>query len=348
AGAAFPFPREEGEGVSAAAVEVWRGGLIESRHRVSVAVVDAHGRMRAQCGDPDLVVYARSAVKPFQAMPLVTDGAADQFGLTPPELALCCASHGGEPRHVDLARALLRKIGIDEEALACGPHPPMHEGSARALRESGRQPTRVHNNCSGKHAGMLALARTQGWPTAGYQRADHPLQQRMLREIAEWMRVPAEDIPTAIDGCGVLTFALPLARLAGGFARLATAARKGEEAPARIVAAMVGWPEHVAGSDRLCTELMRATDGRIFVKVGAEGVYCAGIPGAELGAALKVEDGATRASGPALLSVLRNLGLLSDEDMAALARWAEPDITNTRGERVGAIRANVRLEPCGG
>jgi L-asparaginase II len=304
--------------------------------------------MRAQCGDPALVVYARSALKPFQALPLVTDGAAAQFGLSAKELALCCASHGGEPRHVEAARSILRKIGVEEEALACGPHLPLHEGTARAMRQSGHEPTRIHNNCSGKHAGMIALARARGWPTAGYHRAEHALQQLLQEEIAGWMQVPAEEIATAIDGCGVPTYALPLHRLAHGFGRLAAAARRGEEAPRRIVEAMVEWPEYVGGTDRLCTQLMRATDGRIFAKVGAEGVYCAGIPGAELGIALKVEDGATRASEPALLAVLRNLGLLSDEDMATLARWAEPDIANTRGERVGAIRANVRLEPCGG
>jgi L-asparaginase II len=328
-------------------VEVWRGAAVESRHRVHVAVVDAAGKVRARSGDGALMPYARSAIKPIQALPLIDDGAAAQFGLTMRELALCCGSHGGEPRHVEAAAAILRKIGLDEEALACGPHAPWHSPSARMLREQGRQPTRLHNNCSGKHAGMLALARVHGWPTANYHRDDHPVQIRMLRELSTWTHVPVDDIGTAVDGCGVITFAVPLVALAGAFARIAAGARTGNDAPARVVEAMVGSPEFVAGTDRLCTQLMRVADGRIFVKVGAEGVYCAGIPGAELGIALKVEDGATRAAEPALLAVLRSLALLSDEDMAGLARWAEPDITNTRGERVGAVRASVQLEACG-
>src|SRR5690606_1611445 len=223
---------------------------------------------------------------------------------------------------------------------------PWHAPSARLLREQGQAPTRLHNNCSGKHAGMLALARVHGWPTAGYHRDDHPVQIRMLRELSNWTHVPADDIATAVDGCGVVTFGVPLTSLAGAFARVASGARTGSHAPARVVEAMVRWPEYVGGTDRLCTQLMRMADGRIFAKVGAEGVYCAGIPGAELGVALKVEDGASRAAEPALLGVLRSLALLSDEDMAGLAEWAEPDLLNTRGERVGGIRASVRLEAC--
>jgi L-asparaginase II len=328
-------------------VEVWRGEVIESRHRVHVAVVGADGKVRARAGDIELIVYARSAVKPIQALPLLEDGAADQFALTSKELALCCASHSGEPKHVEAAAGILKKLGLDGDALACGPHAPFHEGSARALRERGLEPTRLHNNCSGKHAGMLALARSHGWPAAGYQRDDHPVQQRMLREMSRWASLPADDIVTAIDGCGVVTFALPLVSLAGAFARLAAAARAGDAAATPIVEAMVHWPDYVGGTERLCTQLMRSADRRIFAKVGAEGVYCAGIPGAELGIALKVEDGATRAAEPALLAVLRTLALLSDEDMAGLKRWSEPDLTNTRGERVGAIRTTLRLQPCG-
>jgi L-asparaginase II len=327
-------------------VEVWRGPLIESRHRVSVAVVDAGGRLRATAGDPELVVFARSAVKPIQALPLIDDGAAEHFELTLQELALSCASHSGEPRHIEAAYAMLRKVGVEEGALACGPHPPMHAPAAAALREAGRSPSRVHNNCSGKHAGMLALARVHGWAVAGYHEFEHPVQQRLLQEIARWTGAAAEDIPTAVDGCGVVTFALSLQALAGAFANVAAAARAGAAAPSRVVQAMTGWPEYVAGTDRLCTQLMRLAEGRIFAKVGAEGVYCAGIPGAELGVALKVEDGATRAAEPTLLAVLSALGLLTDDVMGELGRFAEPDIENTRGERVGRIRAVVKLEAC--
>jgi L-asparaginase II len=217
--------------------------------------------------------------------------------------------------------------------------------AAEALRDAGVAPGRVHNNCSGKHVGMLALARVHGWPVAGYQELQHPVQRRLLREIARWTGSIDEEIPTAVDGCGVVTYALPLKAMASGFARMAAAARAGDPVVSRVVHAMVRWPEYVGGTARLCTQVMRVVGGRIFAKVGAEGVYCAGIPGAELGVALKVEDGATRAAEPLLLAVLKALGLLSDDEMAGLAQYAEPDIENTRNERVGHLHAVVELKP---
>jgi L-asparaginase II len=328
-----------------AIIEVWRGELVESQHHVHIAVVDGGGRLRAYAGDPDTVTFARSAIKPMQTVPIIEDGAADQFGFTDAELALCCASHSGESRHVAAVTDMLRKVGAAEEALACGPHIPLGKEAARELAEKGEAPTRVHNNCSGKHTGMLALARVHGWPLAGYQQADHPVQQRMQREVAQWAEVAADEMPTAVDGCGVVTFALKLERLAHAFARFAVFARRAENAPSKIVQAMVRNPEYVGGTDRLCTELMRVARGRVFAKVGAEGVYCAGVPGAELGMALKVEDGATRAAEPALIATLKALAILADDEVADLARFAEPDITNTRGERVGVLRARIALEP---
>lgn len=330
--------------MSGSVVEVWRGSVVESRHRVSVAVVDAQGRLRALAGDPDAITFARSAVKPIQALPLVEDGVADRYEFTEPELAICCASHNGEPRQVEAAREILRKIGADEQALACGPHIPMGKAAARALANVGRQPGRIHNNCSGKHAGMLALARYYSWPLAGYHLAEHPVQRRMQAEMSRWSGVPRDDISLAVDGCGVITFALPLSRLAAAFAAFATAARRSDNGPSRIVQAMTRNPEYVAGAERLCTDLMRVARGRIFAKVGAEGIYCAGIPGAELGVALKVEDGAKRAAEPALIGVLKALALLSDEEVGQLENYAESEILNTRGDRVGLIRAQIRLE----
>ena len=331
-----------------ARVEVWRGTQVESVHRVSVAVCGGDGQLRAHAGDPELSIFARSAVKPLQALPLVEDGVADRFGLTQAELALCCASHSGEPRHVELAESILRKIGAAEEALACGPHTPFHEPSARALREAGSEPGRIHNNCSGKHGGMLALARMHGWPLTGYHQPAHAVQQRMLQEIARWTGLTPDEVGTATDGCGVVTFAAPLRALAFAFARFSAAARRNEAGPARIVQAMTKSPEVVAGTGRLDTEVMRATAGRLFVKVGAEGIYLAGVPGAELGIALKAEDGAQRAAEPALLAVLRGLSLVSDDELAGLSRFAEPSIQNTRGDVVGAVRAVVKLEAASG
>lgn len=313
-------------------------------HRISVAVVDVEGRLRASAGDPGLVSFARSAVKPIQAAAVVEDGAADRFGFSERELALCCASHSGEEIHVHAVRSMLRKIGVGEESLACGPHEPLHAPSAIALRAAGDAPRRVHNNCSGKHAGMLALAVVNGWPVSDYERQPHPVQQRLLDTIARWTGATVDDIPTGGDGCGAVTYALPLRSLARAFAAFAAGARTGQATPRRIVRAMVGCPEYVAGTGRLCTELMRTAGGRIFSKVGAEGVYCAGIPGAELGIALKVEDGARRAAEPALIGVLRALGLLSDNEMLWLTEFAEPDVKDTRWESVGRIRSVIDLE----
>lgn len=329
-------------------VEVLRGGFVESMHRVSVAVVDAGGALRAHVGAADGAVFARSAVKPVQAVPLVTDGAADRFGWGSPELALACASHSGEARHVETARSMLSSLGLEEDALACGAHAPFSAAAARELRERGEKPSRLHNNCSGKHAGMLAFAAAHGWPLRGYHHAEHPVQLRMLQEVSHWSGIGTDRIDVAVDGCGVATFSLPLRALALTFARLALAAHAKDTPPARLIHAMTQYPELVGGTDRLCTELMRVTRGRIFAKVGAEGVYCAGVPGAEIGVALKVEDGAKRAAEPALIEVLRLLGLLTDEDMAELERYARPDVMNTRGETVGSLRARIELETAHG
>lgn len=325
-------------------VEVVRGGsVVESRHRIHAAVVDAAGRLRACVGDPDLVTFLRSAAKPFQALPLVEDGAAERYGLTDREVALACGSHSGADVHVAVAEGLLAKLGLSGEALACGPHPPLDDGARRARAEQGLEPLRLHNNCSGKHAGMLALARARGWDPEGYHRAGHPVQDRMLDEVMRWAGLPREAVALGADHCGVVCFAMRLRDGARAYASLAAAARRGEPAPARVVAAMTAHPELVAGEGRLDTALMRRTEGRIFSKAGAEGVYGIGVPGAELGILLKVEDGAGRAAGPAVLAVLRELDLISEDDLGALNDFVFPDLVNSRGEVAGQLRPNLRL-----
>jgi L-asparaginase II len=324
-------------------VDVVRGSVAESRHRVHVAVVDAEGQLRAWAGDPDLVSFIRSAAKPFQALAVEDGGALERFGISDAELALVCGSHSGSPAHTRAAESILRKVGLDAEALACGPHSPWHEPTRRELQEAALEPVRLHNNCSGKHAGMLALARARGWETQDYHRPEHPVQLRMLSEVSRWANVPTEAIAVGTDGCGVVCYALPLRNMALAYARLAGAARRGERGPARVVGAMTAHPEMVAGRGRICTELMRRTEGRVFAKVGAEGVYCVGVTGAELGVAVKVEDGSVRAVGPAILGVLRELDLISEDDFGAMYALAYPDVTNTRGEVTGQLRPNVRL-----
>ncbi len=325
-------------------VEVTRGSVVESRHRVHVAVVHAERGLVASAGDPHRVSFVRSAIKAFQVLPFVGDGGVARFGLTGEELAICTASHGGEPFHVRAVRSLLDKIDAAEGNLACGAHPPLNAAAAETLRAIGVPPSRIHNNCSGKHAGMLALARLHDWPLDGYHRLEHPVQQRVRQTLASWCGVPGPSIGVAVDGCGLPTFALPLDAVAHGCARFAAAAADGMAAPAAIHAAMTSHPEYVAGTDRLCTVLMQAARGRLFAKVGAEGYYCAGIPDARLGVAIKVEDGAWRAVEPALLATLRALDALSGADYEALGRYAQPTLLNTRGEVVGQIRAAIALQ----
>lgn len=324
-------------------VEVLRGPAVESRHRVHVAVVDADAVLRACSGDPDWVTFWRSSAKPFQALPLVDDGAFDRFGITPAELALCCGSHSGTAMHVRTAEALLERIGLTAESLACGPHPPFDEDTRRELVEQGLEPVRLHNNCSGKHAGMMALARARGWEPDGYHRVEHPVQARLLTEVARWTQMPAEAIGLAVDGCGVVCYSLPLRQMALAYAGLAAAARRGERGPATVVEAMRAHPEMVAGEGRICTDLARLTEGRIFPKLGAEGVYCVGVPGAELGIAIKVEDGSTRAVAPAVAGVLRELDLISEDDFGALHPYVFHEVANTRGEVTGEVRPAIRL-----
>jgi len=329
-----------------ASVDTIRGDIVESRHQVSVAVTDAGGALVARAGDPNLVTFWRSAAKFFQAVPLLTDGAADALGITDEELGLACASHNGEPRHVAIAAGMLEKAGCGPDDLACGPHASLAERVAREMAERGESPTRLHNNCSGKHSGMLAQARFRGWPTGGYQDAAHPVQVRCLEEVARWTGAPARSIGLGVDGCGVTCFALPLRAMALAYARLGARRVGGPGSEARAAAAdrllrsVTADPFLIAGQSRLCTELLRAGGGKVVAKVGAEGVYCAALPEQGLGVAVKVEDGDFRSSGPALLAVLDQLapGVAPLDD-----EWRRPTILNTRGAAVGRLEAHVPL-----
>jgi L-asparaginase II len=321
-------------------IELTRGELTESVFRVSVAVVDATGRVVASAGDPALVTFWRSAAKPFQAMPLLADGGADRFGLGQEELALACASHSSEPMHLEVVRRFLDRIGCAESDLACGPHVPLDARVAAQVAREGTPLTPIWSNCSGKHAGMLGLARTHEWPTAGYERSGHPVQERILDEVARWSDVTRDRIATGVDGCTTVCFALPLAAMALAYARFGVS----EEAPARRLRdAMIAHPELVAGTGRLCTELMALTGGAVIAKIGAEGVYSAAIPAAGLGLTLKVESGEMRAAGTALLGVLRQLLDRFDAGaattLAPLVRFDPAAIRNTRDEVTGVLRS---------
>jgi L-asparaginase II len=312
-------------------------------HRVHVAVAHADQGLIASAGNPAHYSFVRSSIKMFQALPFVEAGGVERFHLTGEELALCCASHGGEPFHVAAARSILAKAKVTEAALACGPHLPLHDQTANAMLCAGEAPGRIHNNCSGKHAGMIAHCVQQQWVTNGYHRAPHPMQQRVLTTLTQWMRINAEDVAIAVDGCGLPTFAIALDAVAEGCARFSAAVAAGDRAPATIFNAMVAHPEYVAGTDRLDTSLMRAAGTRLFAKVGAEGYYCAGIPSMKVGVALKVEDGSKRAAEPAILAVLGHIDAIGAAELDLLRKYAEPELLNARQEVIGHVRTSLQI-----
>jgi L-asparaginase II len=316
---------------------VTRGSGIESRHRVHAAVVDASGALIGGSRDPSTVTMWRSCAKPFQDMPLIASGGFDEVGWGDDELALACASHGGEPEHVAIAESMLRDLGLEEGDLACGPHEPLSPRGARVLRESGARPTRLHNNCSGKHSAMLARAHVAGWSLGGYERDEHPVQAGALEEVARWSAVPADRIIRAVDGCGVVVFGLPLDAMARAYATFAGAVARGDEIPARIARAITTRPFVFGGTDRFDSLVVEETDGRVISKVGAEGVHTVAVFDQGIGFAIKVEDGATRAQYPAVLRMLEYLGALPSQMSPRLAEYARTRIRNTRGEVVGEL-----------
>jgi L-asparaginase II len=328
-------------------IDVRRGPLVESTHRVSVAVVDENDRLLAAAGAPDLVTYWRSAAKPFQALPLLEDGAADRFGLDDEEIALACASHSSEPMHLAVIDRMLRKIDIAERELACGPHPPISAEVAEDAIRRGVTLTPKWSNCSGKHAGLIAQAKQGGWPIAGYERAGHPVQTAILERVERYTGLSRDQITLAVDGCTTVCFGLPVRAMAGAYARFGLTDRP---AARRIWRAMTSHPAMVAGTGRLCTRLMQAWPGEIVAKVGADGVYSAAVPSLRLGLALKVEDGNWHASSVALLEILRQIlrhrggqaGPL--ERIELLASAINPPVTNTRGVAVGQILVRGELE----
>jgi L-asparaginase II len=331
-------------------VEVTRGGLLESRHRGAVAVVDAAGTQVFAAGDVAVPVFPRSAVKPLQALPLVETGAAEKFKLSDEELALCCASHSGEPAHVRGVERILAKAGFDASALACGTHWPASQSAAMALARTGA-PSALHNNCSGKHAGFLCVARAMEIDPTGYWRPGHPVQQRVhavLEDLAE-AALPQESC--AVDGCSVPTWALPLENLALAFAKFGsgrglTATRAA--AAARLFAACVKEPWSVAGSGRFCTEVMQLLGSQVLVKTGAEGVMCAALPAPGLGIAVKCDDGAGRAAEVVMAAMLLRFLPLDDRQRSALARFAQPTIRNWNGIEVGELRLGADIRAPGG
>lgn len=335
-------------------VEVRRGSITESRHRGHIVAVDGDGEVVAHLGAPHTVTFLRSSSKPHQALPLVATGAADHFGLTEREVAIACASHNGESIHTETVARMLDKIGLDERALKCGVHEPYSPEAARELRERGLQPTALHNNCSGKHAGMLALALHLKAPTETYDQPGNPVQLSIVRQISMFSDVPVEDIAVGVDGCGVPTFGVTVRAMALMYARLVAVPENFDDATrqacGRIVSAMTAYPEMIGGRDeRLDTMIMKAAHGGVVSKVGAEGVYTAAVLPCKLwprglGLAFKIEDGEDRRARPTVvIEAMRQLRVLEGEALETLRPYSSFPISNRRGDTVGEVRASFEL-----
>ena len=328
--------------------EMIRGNWVENRHRGAFVVIDAAGRIIASAGDIERAIFPRSAIKSMQALAMVTSGAIDKFKLKDEELALACASHQGEEFHVAGVTSFLGHIGLAPTDLECGAHAPTYAPAREKLRDSGAQPTALHNNCSGKHSGMLAVAEALGVPTAHYVDRDHPVQRAVRAGIELVVGEPLSIDRCGTDGCSIPTWAAPLRAFARGFARMAT----GEGLPAdiasaahRIFDAATAHPHLVAGTGSLDTDVMRAFSGRLFQKGGAEGVQCGAIRNKGWGYALKVDDGNMSASHAMVATLLLAISDPDDAQRKVLERFATQTIRNVRGIDVGTLRATAAMSP---
>jgi L-asparaginase II len=324
-------------------VEVTRGTEVESRHRGEITVADERGTLQHHLGNPEMPVCMRSLAKPFQALPLITTGAAAAFGFGPEELALMSGSLSGQDFQVVLVEKILERIGLNPGALRCGSHPPLHRPTAKALAQAGLKPTPLHHTCAGKHASMLALCVHHGWPVEDYLDPAHQVQQLILQTVAEMVGLEPGEIIVALDGCSAPVFYAPLRNIARGFARLAAAAPDSPQGV--IMDACLHHPRHIAGDERLETLIMQALPERVFAKTGAEGGFALALAQEGLGVALKIEDGASRALGPAILEVLHQMGLLSPEAQKSLAPQWRPVLYNHRKQEVGLLRPVMALAP---
>lgn len=325
--------------------KVIRGDTVESLHRGHLIAIDGDGRVHLSVGDPQTVTYFRSSAKPFQAIPVITSGAADAFGFTEDEIAMACASHSGEPFHVEIAARMLEKAGLSESDLRCGKHLPFYEKEAERLLRANEEVTQLHNNCSGKHAAMLAFAKHIGADLDSYNQLQNPIQQDILRAVSIFCEISINEIAIGIDGCCAPNFAMPLSSMARSFLNLVAPSEDFADADTRsasqrIVSAMLAFPELIGGSERLDTMLMKAAPGRFISKVGADGVWLCGVRPTDrypngLAIALKIEDGNdVRARPVVIVEVLKRFGLLAIDALPELSPYP---IKNRQGETVGMV-----------
>lgn len=321
-------------------VNVMRRGKVESCHRGSAVVVDSEGKTVFSIGQADRMIYPRSSIKLLQAIPLVESGAADHFALDNREIALACASHSAESFHTEIVTSWLTKLGLDPDALECGASRPLSEDAFWTLAARGEVPSRVHQNCSGKHSGMLTLARFMGVETKGYSEYQHPTQAAWMKVFGELSGLDVFSLHWERDGCGLPAIYMPMDKLALAFSRYANIDQVGGDrgaAMTRILKAVRQHPEMVAGTGQCCTGVIKHSAGSAVVKTGAEGVYGGCVPDQGFGFALKVDDGATRGSEVMLGALLDKLDVIDSEMASQLAQWFEPEIKNSQGKVTGQV-----------
>ncbi len=328
-------------------VNIWRGNAIESRHRGAVAVVDASGRSLMAVGDVHRPVFPRSSIKFLQCLPLIESGAAANFQLDERHISFACASHNAEQEHVQLAQEWLQRIGSDVEHLECGATLPMGSKASVEFSASGAAPTRLHNNCSGKHTAMLSICKHLGEQTNNYRLYNHPAQRRWFDVLESMSSTRVTQLPWGYDGCGIPALAMPLQRIGLAMARFG--AKSGvssdrREAIEQVISAVTQHPFLVAGSDRLCTDLMSRHAPQILVKVGAEGFYTAVVPEQQIGVAIKMDDGNVRGAEVVLGAVLQKIGVLDDDASKDLEQYISPSMTNSRGEVIGRAEPSSEWE----
>lgn len=326
----------------------YRGGRIDALHHGSVVVTDAAGTVLFAVNDPHYVAYLRSSSKMLQAIPVIMSGAAERFGFTASEVAICCASHSAADYHLDAVKSILRKIGLTEAELRCGAQTPSDQQEIERLILAHEKPSQLHNNCSGKHAGMLAVCVTKGWPTDNYIAPDHPLQQWILDIIAEYTGLDRDGIPWAVDGCSLPTFYMPISAIATALARFVAKAAAGDGAARQILDALADHPEMIYEFGGFDSELIRVMGGHGIAKRGAMAIYVVGMETeayGPIGIAVKMDDGNITPMSPIVMRVLEKLDVLSAAQREELARFRTIELENLRNIHVGEVVADFELAP---
>ncbi|QOR34170.1 asparaginase [Clostridium sp. 'deep sea'] len=331
-------------------VHAIRGNMVETIYRGDIAVVNTEGDLLYKAGDPvNKISYIRSSAKPIQALPVVASGAVENFGLTEEEVAIFCASHSGEEEHTSTVRSILKKIGLDESYLQCGSHPPLYRAAADELVRQGITPSEVHCNCSGKHSGMLTLARQKNYELNNYTSIENQVQKDMLQAMATCARLNPEDIVLGVDGCGVPVHGLSVYHMALAWANLTTPKYLPDDlavAAKKIAKAMIAYPTKIAGTGRYCNALIEVGNGLWINKSGAQGIYCCGLLDKNIAIALKIESGVGIAGYSAMTETLKQLGYLNEDQLASLRTFHNPLTKNHRKEAVGELKSVFKLEKC--